>query len=347
LTITTKETAIGDSRTAALVEGGRLVGPLGGLVALLLVSSCDGFQAMPTPPGTASPRRQLVEVRRQELNASADTGRVDRPYFDARGELRWDDTPMPAVSACGGVASQTARTTLMLEPRVDRIQCARSGTTKATSFLLGLDPAGQEVWRHALGFRSGEFSIEEVVLGASREGIVLSDLAVLSPATGTMIAPPTHPVGAERRPVPDFDLTGAAVYLPERRGFLWFSADVTLLERKGGLFFIDAASGRRELVRPVSTTLTGAHWRVEEIALTTDGRYAVLAEKLAFRGPGGVALVVFDIAQRQVVAEQKLGDGHFCHSPKVVTAAQNTIGFAYVDATAAKTVLLHDRLGGE
>ena len=143
--------------------------------------------------------------------------------------------------------------------------------------------------------------------------------------------------------MPDHDLTGAALYLPERRTFLWFSAEVTLLERKGGLHAIDAA-GRNDLVLPVSATLGGGYWSIEAMALAADGRHVLLAERFAFRGPGGVTLAVLDLDRRAIVYQDRFSEDHFCADPQVVLGPRNDFGFAYLDATAARRVLVHYRL---
>lgn len=301
-----------------------------------------------TESGPAAAGAPVRAIRVEEQSVAAgdrSDARVNRPYFDAEGRLRWADAPVDSPAVCPPGA-QAQRRTLMLTPRVDRVRCVVEGRAKASTSLVGIDEDGKVAWSRALGFPSGRFTIDEEVIGASPDGVVLSNLTVIAPATGRTILPgPTHEVGAERRPVPDHDLTGAALYLPDRRGFLWFSADVTLLSRKGGLFAIDAATGRKELVLPVSATLTGGYWRVEEMARAPEGPYVLLAEQFAVRGPGGVALEVFDPERREVVFRERFGEGGFCEDPRVVTGPGDSSGFSYLDATAGKRVLVRYRLG--
>jgi hypothetical protein len=227
----------------------------------------------------------------------------------------------------------------MLNPRVDRARCAAGSGARPTALLLGIDEAGKVSWRRPLGFASGQFTLDEEVIGASPDGVVLGDLAVIAPGSGLPLRePPTHLV--EGRPVPDHDLTGAALFLPERGAFLWFSADVTLLERKGGLFLVDAASGRRDLVLPVAASFTGGFWRVEEMTRAPDGRHVLLAERFAARGPGGVAIAVFDPERRELAYRERFEPGGFCEDAQVVSAPGGLFGLAYLDATAGKRVLV-------
>lgn len=185
-------------------------------------------------------------------------------------------------------------------------------------------------------------------MGSGPQGIVLNNLTVLSPRTGeTVSPPPAHPVGTERRPVPDHDLAQAAIYLPglpARRAFLLFEADVTLVRREGGLFLLDPATGRKELLREVSTTLLGGYWRVEDMVPSEDGRLLFLAQKLAVRGPGGVSFAVFDLRERRLVFEERFGEDHFCRDPKVVLGPQGSVGFSYLDETTARRHLIHYRV---
>jgi hypothetical protein len=110
--------------------------------------------------------------------------------------------------------------------------------------LAGIDADGGIAWRRPLGFISGSFVLQEVVLGASPEGIVLSNLGVIAPQTGeALFAAPTHPVGSEQRPVPDVSLTGSALFVPGGQLFLHFEADVTLLHRRGGLWLLEPRPG--------------------------------------------------------------------------------------------------------
>jgi len=309
-----------------------------------LMFGCSSSQ----PSTSAAPAAARVTVLKngvQRLGAADGSPRVNRPYFDAQGGLRWDDSPLDATPACPPGTPPAQRERLMLSPAVDRLRCAGGKGAKASVLLLGIDGAGKAMWQRPLGFVSGRFTIDERVLGASRDGLVLSNLAVIAPDSGQTLRPaPTHLVDREPRPVPDHDLTGAALYLPDLKAFLWFSADVTLLERKGGLFLIDVASGHKDLVLPVSATLAGGYWRVEEMAREPGARHVLLAQRFAIRGPGGVAIVLFDAERREVAYEERFGEGSSCEDPQVVLGPGGLFGLAYLDATAGERVLVRYEL---
>ncbi len=297
-------------------------------------------------PCGSEPARTVVKVREQSLAADKGGGsRIDRPYFDPAGQLAWSGLPAsrPGEEICAGGGAPSRRVTYLTAPRVDEVVCP--SPTKAA--LLGLDAAGKTVWRRDLGFRSGEFTFDEIVAGATREGIVLNNLTVLAPGTGKVLfPPPTHPVGQEARPVPDHDLAEATVYLPDRRAFATFNAEVTLLERSGGVYLLDPRTGKRFLLLPVSTTLLGGHWRVEAMALDASGRYLLLGHRFAFRGPGGVSFAVFDLAERRVVYEERFIEDHYGGGLAFTVDGRGNIGFAFQDQTTGQRLLAHYRIAG-
>jgi hypothetical protein len=229
---------------------------------------------------------------------------------------------------------------------VDEVQCAPSGgSTTPSAFLLGIDAGGRTIWRRSLGFRSGKFTFDEIVVGATREGLVFNNLTVLAPATGKVLhAPPTHPVDREARPVPDHDLSQATIYLPDRRAFVTFDAEVTLLERSGGVYLLDPRSGQRDLLLPVSTTLLGGHWRVETLALAAGGRYLLLGHRFSFRGPGGVSFVAFDLAKRRTVYQERFIEDRYGGSLAFAVDERGNVGFSFLDETEGRRVLVHYRV---
>jgi len=271
---------------------------------------------------------------------------IDRPVFDSKGTLRWDARPAAVSGACPAGTPMSGQKSWLLAPRVDEVRCGAPGGPAQIS-LLGIGPAGVVVWRQALGFRSGEFTVDQLVLGVAAEGIVLSDLTVLAPATGAIVVPPkTHPVGAEKRPVPDVALTGAALYLPREQAFLHFAADVTLLHSEGGLFRIDGRTAKRELLLPVATTLLRGYWRVESMVLSADGKTVYLAEKLAIRGEGGVAFSALDLGTRKVFFRRTFDEDQFCSDPAIVLGPHGRLGFSYKNDTAGKRLLIEIRPSG-
>lgn len=297
-------------------------------------------------PCGSEPVRTVLKVREQSLAVEKGGGfRIDRPYFDPAGQLAWSGSPVsrPGGDLCDGGAAPSKRVTHLLVPRVDEVGCA----SPPKAVLLGLDTAGKTVWRRDLGFRSGSFTFDEIVVGATREGIVLNNLTVLAPGTGKVLfPPPTHPVGQEARPVPDHDLAEATIYLPARRAFATFEAEVTLFERSGGVYLLDPGTGKRDLLLPVSTTLLGGHWRVEAMALDSSGRYLLLGHRFAFRGPGGVSCTVFDLTERRAVYEERFIEDHYGGGLAFAADGRGNVGFAFQDLTAGRQVLVHYRVAG-
>lgn len=299
-------------------------------------------------PGSGDAPGVAVKVRERRVPEEKGVAiRINRPFFDANGRLAFNASPVPGPgqSFCAEGTTFSRRVTHLLSPRVDEVECTAAGGRRA--MLLGIDGAGRTVWRRPLGFRSGEFNFDEIVAGASREGIVLNNLTVLSPATGEVLFhPPTHPVGAEKRPVPDHDLAEATAYLPDRRAFATFQAEVSLFERSGGVDLLDPGTGRREPLLPVVTTLLGGYWRVEAMALDSSRRYLLLGNRFSFRGPGGVSLVVFDLAARRKVYEERFIEDHYGGELAFCVDAGGNVGFSFLDETEARRVLVHYRIAG-
>jgi hypothetical protein len=169
---------------------------------------------------------------------------------------------------------------------------------------------------------------------------------VWSPDSGeTLVAPRTHPVGAEPRLVPDHAVAGAAAWDPVGRRVYVFQADVTVVRRQGGLHRFDPETGRLALWRPVSASLTGTFDRVETMAASPDGRWLALGIRRAARGPADVALEVIALPEGQVLHRARFGgDGH-PESPQVVAAPGGHLGFAYRDLARRQAVLRHFVVG--
>jgi hypothetical protein len=286
------------------------------------------------------------------------TPRVHQAYFDVGDVLRLSDVPVHATptGGCdtdppqrgpGGVVLRP-RTTRMLAPRVDERRCTvtqADGRTATEITLLGLDHAGRVTWQRALGFRSGSHLIDQHLIGATRDGLVLSSLEVWSPETGEVLLPaPTRPAGSEARSVPRWAFAGSALFFPARREFLVFEADVTLTRRRGGLYRVRADADSRELILPVAAGLSGAYDRVEAMASLADGRHVALAQRREFRGPTPVSLAVLDLETRRLVFRAEHGKGSVCDDPTLAVGRDGHVGFAYRDQTARQHVLVHYRM---
>ena len=314
-------------------------------------------------PPVAARDPEVRELGRVEIGFADPPGqltppRVNRPYFDAQNRLRWDDAPIhgQATGSCDTVPSQTnangfpifPRMTRMLAPRVDERRCPVTrpdGRVTTEITLIGLDAAGRVTWQRTLGFQSGAHLIDQQLVGATRDGLVLSSLEVWSPETGeTLLPAPARPVGPEARPVPRFQVMGSALYLPARREFLVFEADVTLTRRQGGLYRVRPDAETRELTLPVTATISGAHDRVESMATLEDGRHAVLAQRRAFRGPSSVSVAVLNPVARRLVFRADHGKACVCADPVVVVGRDGHVGFSYRDDSARRHVLVHYRI---
>lgn len=259
--------------------------------------------------------------------------------------VREQSVALDKGTASGSVAEvcpegpPSKRVTHLSAPRVDEVACGGTG------FLLGFDGSGKIIWRRPLGFRSGGFTFDEIVAGATREGVVLNNLTVLAPGTGKVLfAPPTHPVDKEARPVPDFDLAESTMFLPDRRAFVTFEAEVSLLERSGGVYLLDPRTGKRDLLLPVSTSLLGGYWRVEAMALDASRRHLLLGHRFSFRGPGGVSFVVFDLAGRRKVYEERFIEDHYGGELAFAVDGRGNVGFSFADLTEGSRRLIQYRI---
>lgn len=162
--------------------------------------------------------------------------------------------------------------------------CRREGTPTEIA-LIAIDSDGKKSWERQTAFQSGTHRIDQRLIGASTDGLVLSSLEVWSPKTGETIMPAaTRAILSESRAVPLHTYWGAALYHPVRKTFYVIEANVTLTARQGGLYEINPSNGTKTLVHVV-TTLLGGFDRIEAIALTPDGRYFALAQRLEWRGP--------------------------------------------------------------
>lgn len=288
--------------------------------------------------GAASPPLKKLGEERFAFGEGA-AARVDRLDFDAKGRPRWDQRALnaAAIPACDAGTSggredrlePNTRRVVMLSPRVDERRCPRAGGG-SEAWLFGFDAAGAVTWQRPLAFHSGERKIEQWLLGAAPEGLVLSSLEVWSPGSGETIVPArTHPVGPEQRPVPDHQATGAAIYHPSRGEVLFFSAEVSLLRRDGGLYRFDLKSGAQELLRPVSAGLLGTHENVEAMALAPGGNLLLLARRSTVRDASPVSVAAFDLDRRRYVFEERHGEGHACSEPRVVVGPGGKVAFSY------------------
>ena len=286
------------------------------------------------------------------------TPRVNQPFFDQAGQLRWADALVhtEATGACDTQPPQQnangypiyPRQTKLLAPRVDERMCSREGAPTEIA-LIGFDGDGKKSWQRQTVFQSGTHRIDQRLIGASADGLVLSSLEVWSPKTGETLMPAaTRAIAADSRSVPLHTYTGAAFYHPVRKTFYVFEANVTLTARQGGLYESNSSNGMKTLVHRVVTTLFGGFDRIEAMALTPDGRYLALAQRLEWRGPTDVSFAILDLTTNRLMFHER-----FCHrtndtcaDPHVVVGPKGAIGFSYANMNRREHQLLLYELKG-
>jgi hypothetical protein len=284
--------------------------------------------------------------------------RVNRPYFDGAGQLRWADALVheQATGSCDTHPLQEnpkgypiyPRRTVLLSPRVDVRLCSRKGAS-SESTAIGSTDDGHKGWEREIVFRSGMHRLDQYLIGSSREGLVLSSLEVWSPDTGRTIMPaPTRLIPSESRAVPLYAYTGAALYHPTRRTIFVYDAEVTLTSSRGGLYEIKPSTGSKTLIHPVASTLLRGFDRIEEMALMPGGRYLCLAQRLSWRGPTDVSVTILDLSTKRLLFHERFchGTQDTCADPHVVVEPSGAIGFSYSNMNRREHYLvLYDTKG--
>lgn len=317
-----------------------------GLFATL--DACAGEAVQPAPKVVRLDERRIPFPDPPDVPPGL---RVERPYFDAANRLQWDDDTIAErpLSPCPTAAAPSARPapprrSLLARPRVDERRCPETRARRPwRKLLVGFDAQGRQSWERPLVYRSGEIELEQWLIGATPEALVLSSLEVWSPATGETLVP-ARVHDAAGRPVPDVNFTGSALYLAKTREVLLFEAEVTLLKREGGLYRIALDTGRKELWLPIEATLLGTYDRVEAMALSRDGRLALLGLRQRVRGATPVSVAVYDLTTRERVFEERMGFDHVCSEPQVVAGDDGQFAFAYRDDNAREHVLVRYRV---
>lgn len=312
------------------------------LLLLWCVGACaPAGRGEPFERSGPAPRLELArEVPLPPPTGQIAAARAFRPALDRQGELQLAVPPFATEAACRGAGPFGGTRIVWLEsPRVEEISCGPGPTGAPAALIVGLDAEGRPRWSRRLGFASGARLLDERLIGASRDGLVLSTLAVLSPDDGReLVAPRVRSVDREARLVPIESAEGPALYVPGPKIILHFAAGASVLGAEGGLWIFEPTTGRRELVQPVRKITTGAFWRVEDMRLAGDGRHLLVAEKLGQRGAGGVALAVLDLPTRRRVQEYALGGDHFCSDPRLVEKAGGEVTLVYRDESAGAHV---------
>lgn len=306
---------------------------------------------------------QVVKHTAQTMRFPGDPGesaapRVNRPFFDQAGQLRWADGLVhgEATGSCDTQPPQQnangypiyPRQTRLFAPRVDERLCSRAGAPTEIA-LVGIDNDGKKSWERQTTFHSGSHRIDQRLIGASADGLVLSSLEVWSPKSGeTLVPAATRAIPSEARAVPQHTYWGAALYHPLGKRIYVFEAEVTLTTRQGGLYEINPANGSKILIHPVATTWLRGFDRIEAMAVTPDGRYLMLAQRLSFRGPTDVSLALLDLSTRRIVWHDRFCQrgNEICADPQVVVSPKGAIGFSYGNLNRREHQLVFYELNG-
>jgi hypothetical protein len=306
--------------------------------------------------GSSSEKGQELLVRkvREELIPITDSASsVNRPYFDGDDSLRWDGAlvygandsecePLPNALSTSVVIMRKVRLRL---PYVEEVKCRNpDGSSRPEILLAGFSSNGQMKWQRRLSFKSGSHQLDQWLIGASAEGLVLSSLEVWSPETGETIVPAiTHIVGtgAEARPVPDYNFTYAALYDSTRKVFYVFEANVSLSKHDGGVYRLNPRTKEKDLLYGVVAMALGVYDHVEAMERSLNGKYLLLAHRQTARGPNSVSFLIFDIEQRAPVYQSRFGEGEFCSSSQIVVGTNGNVGFAYRNNSRKQYYMIH------
>jgi hypothetical protein len=283
----------------------------------------------------------VVEVSRQRINSPYYTHgepgpRVNLPYFTAEEILLWDGAPVH-ISATGDCDTRPLprknnlpvypRTAWLASPRVDSRACWVGNSSHES--LIGLDKTGHVRWARSLPCIN---TLPTTLIGANRDGLVLSNLEVWSSSTGEIILPPS----------PTSRSSNSGLYRPHHRDIILFDTESTLYSSQGGLWRFDPASRHTELLQQAERRWGFGKVLVEDIAQDPGENYLYLAKRLEMRGPGWVAFEVFDPIRRITLFKQKHGRGKLCSNVRVTAGPNGHVAFSFHDGESF--ILIHYRI---
>lgn len=264
--------------------------------------------------------------------------RVAMPWFDGQNRLQWNDEPVLAAGGCdgswfpeaGGWTPRCERRAVMVAPRVDECRCTgvMEGDVRSGVAYAGLDAHHREQWRRLQ--RSPRQAEAPSLKGAGPTGLVFGNLEIWSPVSGETI----HAGNGTTAPE-------AACYLPEQNGFLLFDAEVALFKSRGGLWL--EAGGRRELVLPVETKLSG-YYIIESITVVPGTSRVLLGERYSTRGPGSARFELFDLASRRVLFSERRAVDHYVSEVRVTAGREGHVAFSFLDESAGKYEVVRYRV---
>lgn len=316
----------------------------------LLLCAALLFGSAPLPSRSASPRVPVVEKLAETRHPSPReiAGRlasVVLVHFDAENRLQRSEPRIAENGACegglfpqaGGWSPRCQRTLLLPAPRVESCRCEGplpDGQPGLGIAHLGIGPQGREVWRRLQRSPQQASHRDPSLVSASPGGLVFSDLEIRAPASGETLRP---------RDASGFEVFHSAHYLPDQDAFLFFRADVTLVRREGGLYLYRPATGQQELVLPVDARLLG-HYVIDDMAALPGGRWLVLGERYATRGPDQARFRVFDLQTRRIVYSEKFESEQGTSEVRVAVGAEGHAAFAFIEHRSASEVVVHYRI---
>jgi hypothetical protein len=293
--------------------------------------------------GSTKPTVQVEKIDVIEIDYPLEPGqiypafRVNRPYFDWRNQLRWNNIRLEPNICTSSSQLKCRHQTILLNPRVDLCECLEGSSYREK--LIGLDEIEEIIWQRELKHRP----IGEYVIGSTQKGIVLNTLEVIEPKTGTVLEPAImSSVGFPKKTVsnvPKYSFSSPAAFKIKTKDFIFFKAEYSLLTSKGGLYLFNPKTEVKELLKK-GKNYVFKHLRVDAIALSEDERFAFLAQFRLSRGPDDVEFVVFDLETKQTVFKERLENDCSCRGDStVVVGKHGHVAMSY--GTHNKHIVVH------
>lgn len=277
-----------------------------------------------------------------------DIPRVNLPFFDAEYNLQWNDqfvhvqttgacdTQPPTLNANGRPVYP--RRVLLTKPRVDLRTCQDGKQS-----VIGFNEEGKVVWTRELGYRSGSHTIRQWIISGAPSGLVTNDLEVWSPTTGETIFPAlSKPIPRENREVPRYSFVYSALFRPNQKDFLIFDPDGSYFSR-GGVYRFQPVSGDQEYLFPTERLKAG-YIHIDTMRLDLSGRYLLIGQHWAVRGPGWASFAVFDLEAKKKIFEDFLDKDSLVSELYLTIGENNEVAFSYRNETKAEYVLVHYRV---
>jgi len=293
---------------------------------LIGISGCTESE-----PAITVEKLEVIEIEfPPEPGKNYPFSRVNRPYFDERNQLQWNNEKKnPRIC---GVASQSEchHEVVLLEPRVDYCSCPSNSC--GTEVLIGLDDQEEMVWQREL------MCYDEDVIGATPQAIVLSTLEVIDPKTGMVLEPLITELNNKRAKYHFF--MGTTAFRKKAKDFVLFDAEYSLFSTKGGLYLFEPEHEIKELIRKGERRFL-RHLNVRNIALSEDEKFAFLGQMWETRGPFHVEFAIFDLEKKRTVFKERLENKFSCGDPIIVVGKNGHVAMSYRNDSKNKHVIVH------